>query len=351
MSAISNNINKHIKSLLNGFIIYVETEDNKEVTDYLKTNLKDIQALFESKYKTFIVAANNDLDTNSKDVVSYFYPRINLDILNLSEGNSNQYLLELYGLKNKGISGLLSIDTETTFTDLSNIKIEDLEAFLSKYTSNIYIEDYDELPFSGNDYDENISLDAETQELVDGVIKKFNTLKDNGSFLAILPIIEKYIKENNSNIDNLSRLHIDDNYNIYLPDYNHLEIKLSHLTKSIYLLFLNHPEGIYLKELANYKNELIRYYNCISNRVDFDKMLLSINDVINTETNAIYVHLSRIKSIFTKNIHPTIAENYYIQGGKSKTKKIKLKSSLITWKNPIIERGMEYFLEMDYDDE
>ena len=352
MSAIIKHTYKQIKSVLNGCIIYIETESNREVTCYLKAHLEKIQALFKTKHKSFIIASNNDLDTDLKDVVSYFYPRIHLDTLNLSVGNNNKYLLELFGFNNEVNSGLLSIDTKTTFTDLSNIKVDGIKTFLSEYVSSIYVEEYDELPISGNDFDEKISLDDETQELVYAVINKFNLLKENGSFLSVLPIIEKYIKENNNcDLNDLSSLYIDDNFNIYLPNYNDLEIKLSHLSKCVYLLFLNHPEGIHLKELVNYKEELIGYYKRISNRLDYDKMLVSINDVINTETNTIYVHLSRIKSVFTKSLHPTIAQNYYIQGGKDKAKKVKLRSSLITWKNPIIDRGMGFLLDMDDDDE
>lgn len=302
MSAYIKHINKQIKSLLNGYIIYVETEYSKEVTGYLKANLDEIKTLFNTKYKIFIIASNNNLETNLKEATSYFYPRLNFDKRNLSLTNSSQYLLELFGVKDEVKRGLLSIDNETTFTDLSNIKIENLKAFLSQYVSNIYVEEYDDLPFYGNnDYDENITLDDETKKRIDTIFEQFRTLKENGSFLSVLPIIENYIKENNTtNIDDLSALCIDENYNIYLSDYNNLEVKLSHLTKSVYLLFLNHPEGISLQELALYEKELLTHYKNVSNRLDFDKMNESITDLIDTKSNAIYVHLSRIKSAFSK---------------------------------------------------
>ncbi len=351
MSAITKHTYKQIKSLLNGCIIYLETEDNRDVTDYLKANLEEIQAFFKTKYKSFIIASNIELNPNLKEAVSYFYPRINFDTLNFSVGNSNQYLLELFGFNNQVRTGLLSIDTETTFTDLSNIKIEDLKRFINQYVNNIHIDDFDDFPFFDTNFDDKIILDNETQELVSDVIKKFNALKDNGNFLAVLPIIEKYIKENNNDLDDLSSLLIDSNYNIYLPDYNNLEIKLSHLSKCVYFLFLNHPEGIYLKELPSYKEELIGYYKRISNRLDYDKMLVSIDDIINTETNAVYVHLSRIKSVFTKKLHTTIAENYYIQGGKERTKNIKLDEGLIKWERPFINfLGLDTLLEIDDDE-
>lgn len=353
MSAYIKHINKQIKSLLNGYIIYIETEHSKEVTGYLTANLDEIKTLFNTKYKTFIIASNNDLETNLKEVISYFYPRLNFDKRNLSLTNSSQYLLELFGVNDEVKCGLLSIDNETTFTDLSNIKIENLKAFLSQYVSNIYVEEYDELPFYGNnDYDENITLDDETKKRIDTIFEQFRTLKENGSFLSVLPIIENYIKENNTtNIDDLSALCIDENYNIYLSDYNNLEVKLSHLTKSVYLLFLNHPEGILLQELALYKKELLTHYKNVSNRLNFDKMNESITDLTNTKSNAIYVHLSRIKSTFSKILHHSIAQYYYIDGGKNKPKKIDLRDDLIVWSNPYKNySAMDDLLEMDIDE-
>ena len=87
-----------------------------------------------------------------------------------------------------------------------------------------------------------------------------------------------------------------------------------------------------MSELENYKNELLVFYKNVSNRDDLDKMLVSIDDIVNTKTNAIYVHLSRIKSAITKLVHPNIAEYYSIDGGKSKPKRIKISKKLILWK-------------------
>lgn len=68
----------------------------------------------------------------------------------------------------------------------------------------------------------------------------------------------------------------------------------------MYLLFLKHPQGIKLNELGNYKKELVSIYFSVSNQLDYDKMIKSVDDVINLETKAIYTHLSRIKSAYYK---------------------------------------------------
>ena len=49
---------------------------------------------------------------------------------------------------------------------------------------------------------------------------------------------------------NLSQLHIDTDYRFFLTAYNNREVELSPVHKAVYLLFLNHPEGIEFKRLG-----------------------------------------------------------------------------------------------------
>ena len=49
----------------------------------------------------------------------------------------------------------------------------------------------------------------------------------------------------------LSRLVITKDHRILLPDYNDIEVKMEPLVKAVYFLFLNHPEGIVVKELTD----------------------------------------------------------------------------------------------------
>ena len=50
--------------------------------------------------------------------------------------------------------------------------------------------------------------------------------------------------------DRLSRIVITKDYRIVLPDYQNMEIKMEPIVKAVYLLFLKHPEGIYLQMLT-----------------------------------------------------------------------------------------------------
>ncbi|MGY0408851.1 MAG: hypothetical protein ACWIPJ_10950, partial [Polaribacter sp.] len=174
----------------------------------------------------------------------------------------------------------------------------------------------------------NIELDEDTQATLNKIEAHLKTLKQSGQFFAIAPkveqLVKKYIGLGGKQIESrISTLYIDKEFRIFLPEYNNIEIKLAHLTKAIYILFLKHPNGIHLADLKEHKQELFTIYKNISYKISLDKMEASIDDLF-TKENAIFVHLSRIKSAFVKQFTDTYANNYYIQGEKGKEKYILL---------------------------
>ena len=109
-----------------------------------------------------------------------------------------------------------------------------------------------------------------------------------------------------------------------LPDFNNLEIKLTSLPKTVFFLFLNHPEGIVFKHLSNYKDELMFIYQRIAYRQGIEEMTYSINEICDPRSNSINEKCSRIKEAFVSQFNETIAENYFITGKRGEPKKIKI---------------------------
>ena len=134
----------------------------------------------------------------------------------------------------------------------------------------------------------------------------------------------------------LSRVLIRNN-RIYLPDYNNLEIKMTPMAKSVYFLFLRHPEGIVFKDLPDYRNELRDIYNSLSCFDDKNRMEKSIEDVTNPMKNSINENASRIRKAFVEQFDDSLAQNYYITGGRGEAKKITLPRQLVTWENYLLK--------------
>jgi hypothetical protein len=175
-------------------------------------------------------------------------------------------------------------------------------------------------------------LDEEAVKIVNDLKEKLAALTDSGQLLFIVPILKDLLDKQTEKIDfkSISKIKIDKQNKILLP-YFKKEVELSHLTKSIYFLFLKHPEGINLKELENFKKELLTIYISVSNQIDHDKMIKSVEDVVNLETKAIYTHLSRIKSAFYKIMDASHANHYVISGNGEEYRKVLFNTNAIDW--------------------
>lgn len=110
----------------------------------------------------------------------------------------------------------------------------------------------------------------------------------------------------------LSPLVITEDYRFLLPGYGNREVQLSPIHKALYMLFLNHPEGIEFKNLVDYREELFVLYRKIGNRIDQDKMIETVNRLVNPLVNAINEKCSRIKAAFSDLMDEYQADYYII---------------------------------------
>lgn len=133
----------------------------------------------------------------------------------------------------------------------------------------------------------------------------------------------------------LPQLLIGKDNRIYLGE-EHREVHLEPLVKSVYLLFLNHPEGIIFKDLPDYREELTNIYGKVRPWGLTDRSLQSIEDVTNPLLNSINEKCTRIRKVFASMLDSSIAEHYYIKGSRGSAKKISLPRDKIV---RIIEQG------------
>lgn len=140
-------------------------------------------------------------------------------------------------------------------------------------------------------------MDSSLDIIVAEIRQRVETLKRMGRTDLILQsvgvsTVEELRKE--AAKQQLSRLVITPDYRFLLADLDK-EVDLLPLHKAVYLLFLNHPEGIEFKNMIEYKQELHNLYCKITNRMDLDKIEESIDRLTNPLDNAINEKCSRIK--------------------------------------------------------
>lgn len=136
--------------------------------------------------------------------------------------------------------------------------------------------------------------------------------------------------EKNKNVVKLSGLTIAKDCTIMLSDYDK-EVKMEPIVKAIYLLFLNHPEGIVFKHLPDYRKELVDIYQRIKPLGLTERAIRSIEDVTNPLLNSINEKCARIRAAFLGEFDEYMAKYYYIEGKRGEAKKISLPRDLVVW--------------------
>lgn len=120
----------------------------------------------------------------------------------------------------------------------------------------------------------------------------------------------------------ISRIVIRRNGDVLLPDYNQ-RVHLRPKEVALFVLFLRHPEGIALKDLVDYRDELTGIYEQFSvngNRDDIARTIAYLLEDYNDRN----VQLSRIKRAFEIAVDEEIARNYCITGRAGDVRRITL---------------------------
>lgn len=111
-----------------------------------------------------------------------------------------------------------------------------------------------------------------------------------------------------------SRINIDlTDKKIFLTDFGNLDVRLNPKELSLYLLFINHPEGIPLNSLRDHLGELLITYQKVSGRLNLEEMQRTIHLLTDYLDGELSTTISRIKSKFKKALGEEMAQNYFIQ--------------------------------------
>ena len=151
--------------------------------------------------------------------------------------------------------------------------------------------------------------------------------------LEILEFLRKKMLNSNDFMQlsppTLSRMIIDKNRKIFLPDFENIHIDLDPLHTTLYMLYLFHPEGIKINSLCDHKIEMYHIYSHLSSIGDLHEMKSKIDRIANITSNSASEHIATIKKIFIDAIGIELAKNYYIHGQRSKVRKIDIDRKLV----------------------
>lgn len=127
----------------------------------------------------------------------------------------------------------------------------------------------------------------------------------------------------------ISPILFDEDFNISLPLYPNVTITLEPLPKALYILFLHHPEGIVLKDIQLYEDELKRIYSHVSGRKNPTVINRMFRSLIDPTENPLHKNLSVIRRSFTSKLNYNIARNYIPAHGRTKAHNIPIESEYV----------------------
>lgn len=318
------------------YYLYVESSYNKEFNSYIREHYTRLVDIFNNANYGFIYLPELLKSEDFNQIVAYNRPylkqleseeqiqQIYNALLDENEHQEDGGFFFLYN--NQRVNKIVHFNIELFDEDkvLKNYLINDWE---SRFSNN------NEVLYSLNEplahYSYSLDYDFEAEEIAEDIEIKIARLYERGAIELIAEIIERVQEKIYE--ETLSTLYINDDYRFYLKDYGMKEVKIGPLAKSLYILYLKHPEGIRFKELIEYRDELLSIYVTISSREDLDEMKQSIIALTSPESNSINENSSRIKEAFVKQITGDLASEYYITGGRGKKKLIHLDRSLVEY--------------------
>ncbi len=330
-------------------VIYVENGYDTETNDYIRNNYKILCETFESMGYEFCYLPLMAQQLASKPIADYYAPYndgfievavssdLLLNYMILSENRSHIEPSLLYWDLD-----CIRANRENTFVQYRGFTFKELITRCQK-PSDIAWAIFDDIyrPRSRHTNvchdDSNIrfresevrarradtpNYDEETRKLLAELQTTVAKLHQKGIATYIL---EQMVQQPAK----LSRLVVTSDCRILLPDYKNTEIEMTPLAKAVYLLFLNHPEGIVFKSLPDYYYELLGIYVRIRKINNIHRAKRSIEDITDPTSNSINVNCARIRAAFVGKFDERLAQNYIIQGERGEAKRILLPQELI----------------------
>lgn len=123
------------------------------------------------------------------------------------------------------------------------------------------------------------------------------------------------------------------NRNIYFIDLGNAELKLSPLEKTVYLLFLENPEGLHLNEIYIHQKRMESLYSQLGNARSLPELKNSIGQLADPTENSVSEKISRIRNKIVRLIGEDLAPHYIIEGPRAERKKIALDRNLVLISN------------------
>lgn len=115
------------------------------------------------------------------------------------------------------------------------------------------------------------------------------------------------------------KIYIDNHWRILSRDAD-IEVKMPTLSKVLYFLFLRHPDGIVLKQISDYRDELLKIYLLFSPSRTMQEITKSIDILTDVSDGSLNQKISRVNAAFQSSL--SYSNTWQIMGKRGDIKKI-----------------------------
>ena len=152
--------------------------------------------------------------------------------------------------------------------------------------------------------------------------------------MALMTKVQERLKHLGCGLESLGEpveLFIDKNYSIRMGGPDGPILQLRPLVKTLFVLFLRHPEGILLKQRDSFRAELEEIYSTINPNTFKEDVKARVARLVDLEDNSFSEKASVLNARLEELLPEGIAGDYQIRGRNGCPRKIRLNPLLVHW--------------------
>ncbi len=343
------------------YVVYVETEYNKPLNDFIRSNIGYIRKGFSKQNYHFVyvpeikklsdaelllafpIAASmmtDDIKNRIRHISTVEFTRMYAEVTGIDLSEHKAGLLSLCHYEgDMGISTDVIDYSKSTLllVDMDNVAADRIKDAFDEYFRCYCGEKHvpfsvrprDEYPLDSWQEGESCGLQSEASDssflieqknmqlIADDIRHKVEILKQGGYIELLLHTlgadIVKQIEDSRKSTGKLMHIVVADDLRVSIPELGNLEVKMPTLSRVLYVFYLRHREGVEFKFLSEYTDEILALYRLASNRLDDRKLRATVESLVNPTENKINECVSRIKAAFLKVMDDYLARNYYLK--------------------------------------
>lgn len=179
-----------------------------------------------------------------------------------------------------------------------------------------------------------------TEGILEEPVEDYSGLLDGmeaAELLALLEKVQARLKQlgrgGESRIEKASpvKLYIDKKYHVHMGSPDGPVLPLRPLVKTLFILFLRHPEGIVLKQRDKYRKEMEEIYAVISPNTALEDIQSRIGRLVDLQDNSFSEKASVLNARLDQLLPAAVSQEYKIQGYIGQPRRIPLNPLMVNW--------------------